>query len=75
MNKRVTIAAFVLLSMFVLASPAHAQDTSSQGPAGVGVLILLMGLGALATIGAAYSFSGQKNGSSTKTGGDDEDDE
>jgi len=46
-----------VLGMLALATPSYAQETtatSNQVPAGVGVLILLMGLAAIGFIGFAY---------------------
>ncbi len=56
----VIILALVMLS---LASPAHAQEGSAanQAPAGVGILILLMGLGAVGFIGFAYLAQSRAN--------------
>jgi hypothetical protein len=50
-------AAIAVVGMLALATPIHAQESgasSTQVPAGVGVLILLMGLAAIGFIGFAH---------------------
>ncbi len=51
--------------MLVLATPAYAQEgsaaTTNQPPAGIGILILLMGLAAIGFIGFAYLAQSRAN--------------
>ncbi len=46
----------ILVGMLALVRPAYAQESSgvTQQPAGVGILLLLMGLGAIALVGFVY---------------------
>ena len=50
-----SVLVFALL-MLVVVTPAYAQESSAanQPPAGVGILILLMGLAAVGLVGFAY---------------------
>ncbi len=62
----------ILVGMLVLVRPAYAQESSgvTQQPAGVGILLLLMGLGAIALVGFVYVVQNRPPRSDT-----DEDDE
>jgi hypothetical protein len=73
-TKMILLTAITLFGLFLMTSPAYAQDNtaSNASPAGVGVLLLLMGFGALVLIGGAYSLSGRTPG---KDGLRDEDDD
>ncbi len=46
----------ILVGMLALVRPVYAQESSGvpQQPAGVGILLLLMGLGAIALVGFVY---------------------
>lgn len=57
MNRSVRWALYMILAGWLaLATPTYAQegDTTVTAPTGIGVLILFMGLAALALIGAVY---------------------
>jgi hypothetical protein len=54
--RQVLSVVLVTLIMLVVVTPTFAQEgnAANQPPAGVGVLILLMGLGAIGLVGFAY---------------------
>ena len=56
--RRATIVIFTVGGgLFAIAAPVYAQDGSTsqtQGPAGIGILILLMGFAAIVLVGVAY---------------------
>ena len=55
-TKRILSVLVFALLMLVVATPTYAQEgsTANQPPAGVGILILLMGLAAVGLVGFAY---------------------
>lgn len=62
------ISAVLLISGGVLltaTAPVYAQEgttsQTNQGPAGIGILILLMGLGAIVLVGVAYAAQGRSD--------------
>jgi hypothetical protein len=63
----------LLVGMLALATPVYAQESSGvkQQPAGVGVLLLLMGLGAIALVTFVYVAQSR----AAREGGAEEDDE
>ena len=63
----------ILVGMLALVQPVHAQESSgvTQQPAGVGILLLLMGLGAIALVGFVYVVQSRP----PRRGADDEEDE
>ncbi len=64
----------ILVGMLVLVHPVAAQESSgvTQQPAGVGILLLLMGLGAIALVGFVYVVQNRPPRSNMD---DDEDEE
>ena len=53
----ISVILVVSVVLFAVAFPVYAQDGTTQanaGPAGIGILILLMGLGALVLVGIVY---------------------
>lgn len=64
---------FVLVVMsvcvFAVTAPVSAQEgntsPTASGPAGIGILILLMGLGAIVLVGLAYAAQARTNQAST----------
>ncbi len=55
MKKSVLLSlSLVFAGLFTLVTPAHAQENASQQPAGVGILLLLMGLAAIGLVALVY---------------------
>jgi hypothetical protein len=79
---RAALTALVLLTLFVSATPAFAQEgetAATTSPSGIGVLILLMGFAALVAVAGVY-MSGNRNpysepGARTYSPDEDEDEE
>jgi len=60
MKKSVMLTLSVLLiGLLTVAAPAHAQENTSSQPAGVGILILLMGLAAIGLVALVYVAQGR----------------
>lgn len=57
------LALWAMIVLAVLPVPAWAQEggesTAAQTPAGIGVLIFIMGLGALVVVGVYYVMQGR----------------
>ncbi len=70
--QRALDALVIFVGMLALVRPVYAQESSgvTQQPAGVGILLLLMGLGAIALVGFVYVVQSRPPRSDT-----DEDDE
>ena len=65
--------------LFAITAPVYAQEGASsqtnQGPAGIGILILLMGIGAIVLVGAVYAaqMAGDRDKESRNSASGDED--
>ncbi len=73
---RLTVLSGALGLLFVLATPALAQEgeaaPQSGTPAGIGIMILLIGLAAIGIVGASVAFP-RMSGSGAAGAGDDDD--
>jgi hypothetical protein len=71
--KKLPLGVFVVLIGLILAQPAYAQESSgvTQQPAGIGILLLLMGLGAIGLVAFVYAVQARPR----RSDADDEDDE
>ena len=64
-QRMIAAVCLVTAGLLAVAAPVYAQEDSTgqttAGPAGIGILILLMGLGALVLVGATYAVQTRSN--------------